>query len=244
MPITTDSLYIPPPASRVSGMDIRSRKGAAAGPAPEKTAQSKGPDGSSSFSFRDLIDIVNPLHHFPVLGTIYRAISGDEIKAPARILGGGIFGGLAGAASGLLNTILDKATGKDLGEHLMALFNVGDTALTDGKTESDGSTPAQAMTAPISGTTASTGLNTSGLPEATYNLAKETAVTDPWERGIRNAGAPSSGEGGDPLTSARKTGGPALLAQALDHYDRAGRIRKHLPGEEKAPERRRLDLYY
>jgi hypothetical protein len=77
---------------------------------------------SPSFSFRDVLDIINPLHHIPIIGNIYRAVTGDEIKAPARILGGGIFGGIIGAVAGLVNAVLSKVTGKDVGEHVMAAF--------------------------------------------------------------------------------------------------------------------------
>ena len=74
------------------------------------------------FSFLDLIDIVNPLQHIPIVGTIYRAVTNDEIKSPARILGGGIFGGLIGGISGIVNAVLAETTGRDMGGHIMALF--------------------------------------------------------------------------------------------------------------------------
>jgi hypothetical protein len=80
------------------------------------------PSRSPSFSFRDVLDIINPLHHIPIIGNIYRAVTGDEIKAPTRILGGGIFGGIIGAVAGLVNAVLSKVTGKDVGEHMMAAF--------------------------------------------------------------------------------------------------------------------------
>ena len=76
----------------------------------------------TSFSFRDVLDIINPLHHIPIIGNIYRAVTGDEIKAPARILGGGIFGGIIGAVAGVINAVISKVTGKDVGGHVMASF--------------------------------------------------------------------------------------------------------------------------
>ena len=53
----------------------------------------------TSFTVRDFIDIINPLQHIPIVGTLYRNITHDEIKAPSRILGGGLFGGIVGASS-------------------------------------------------------------------------------------------------------------------------------------------------
>lgn len=71
-----------------------------------------GPD--EEFGFGDLVDMVNPLHHIPLVGTIYREVTGDEIKPIGKIIGGGIFGGGVGAASGLVNVIIEEETGKDL----------------------------------------------------------------------------------------------------------------------------------
>ena len=79
-----------------------------------------------SFSFRDVIDVINPLQHIPIISTVYRNITHDEIKAPARILGGGLFGGVIGAVSGLINAISTKITGKDIGEHAFNLFQESD----------------------------------------------------------------------------------------------------------------------
>ena len=66
------------------------------------------------FGFGDLVDMVNPLHHIPVVSTIYREITGDQIKPIGKIIGGGVFGGAVGAASGLVNVIAEEETGSDL----------------------------------------------------------------------------------------------------------------------------------
>lgn len=75
-------------------------------------ARSYGPD--EEFGFGDLVDMVNPLHHIPLVGTVYREITGDEIKPIGKIIGGGLFGGGLGAASGIVNVIVEEETGKDL----------------------------------------------------------------------------------------------------------------------------------
>ena len=46
--------------------------------------------------FKDALKALNPLHHVPVVGIIYRAVTGETIPAPLRILGAGIFGGPMG----------------------------------------------------------------------------------------------------------------------------------------------------
>lgn len=78
---------------------------------------------TDEFSFWDLVDIVNPLQHIPVVNTIYREITGDQINNIGRIAGGAIFGGFLGAAVGGLNAIAKTETGNDLGE--MAMVKAG-----------------------------------------------------------------------------------------------------------------------
>ncbi|MEO0412891.1 MAG: hypothetical protein AAF221_13745 [Pseudomonadota bacterium] len=50
----------------------------------------------SGFSFGDFIDMINPLHHIPVVGQVYRAVTGDQISDTARMAGGGLFAGPLG----------------------------------------------------------------------------------------------------------------------------------------------------
>ena len=78
--------------------------------------------GRDGFTFWDLVDIINPLQHIPVISSIYRAITGDEIDPGSRIAGGTLFGGPIGAAASVANVIVEHNTGKDLGEHVMALL--------------------------------------------------------------------------------------------------------------------------
>ncbi len=73
-----------------------------------------------SFGFLDLVDMVNPLQHLPLIGTLYRNITGDTIKPVSRVIGGAAFGGPIGAASGIVNALVQHETGKDVGENLIA----------------------------------------------------------------------------------------------------------------------------
>lgn len=70
-------------------------------------------------SFEDVLDIVNPLQHLPVISSIYRYVSGDTIGAVPRLLGGALFGGPAGVLASFVNVAIDGATGNDLGGHVM-----------------------------------------------------------------------------------------------------------------------------
>jgi hypothetical protein len=73
------------------------------------------------FGFFDLIDMINPLQHIPIVGTLYRAVTGDTIRPVSQIIGGAAFGGVLGAASGIANAIVKEETGADIGENIMAL---------------------------------------------------------------------------------------------------------------------------
>lgn len=66
------------------------------------------------FGFADLVDIVNPLQHIPIVSFLYREITHDEILPSGKIVGGAIFGGFAGAGAGLASLIVEHETGRDI----------------------------------------------------------------------------------------------------------------------------------
>jgi hypothetical protein len=70
-----------------------------------------------------LFDIINPLAHIPVISTIYERITGHEISPIARIAGDALYGGPIGAAVGVANVMAEQATGKDIGENVMAALS-------------------------------------------------------------------------------------------------------------------------
>ena len=72
---------------------------------------------ANSLKFVDLVDIVNPLQHIPVVNHFYREGTGDEIKPAAQILGGGLFGGVIGMATATANSVIESQTGQDMASH-------------------------------------------------------------------------------------------------------------------------------
>lgn len=60
--------------------------------------------GEDGFTFGDIIDIVNPLQHIPIVSNIYRKITGDVIAPAMEIAGGALFGGPLGAAMSVVST--------------------------------------------------------------------------------------------------------------------------------------------
>ena len=55
------------------------------------------PPAKDSLRFADLLDVVNPLQHIPVVSTVYRNLTGDTIKPIAQVAGGLLYGGPSGA---------------------------------------------------------------------------------------------------------------------------------------------------
>jgi hypothetical protein len=78
--------------------------------------------GSDGLTFGDIFDIINPLQHIPIVSTIYRAITGDDIAAAPKVAGGALFGGVIGLVLSIIDTAIEQITGQDAGEHLLALF--------------------------------------------------------------------------------------------------------------------------
>src|SRR3569833_424033 len=93
---------------------------APAQPQADQKPQSKSSDWD--FSFHNLLDIINPLEHLPIIGTIYRAITNTHIGVPERIAGDALYGGLWGAVSGAADAVFEAVTVKDFGSTVLALF--------------------------------------------------------------------------------------------------------------------------
>lgn len=74
------------------------------------------------FGFDDLLDIVNPLQHLPIVGTLYRELTGDDLSATSRIAGGALYGGALGAGLSVAEAAFEEISGDDVGGHLATLF--------------------------------------------------------------------------------------------------------------------------
>ncbi len=90
-----------PSLNQTNAWSIASLKGAT--PVMSLAAAKPGATADSDwdFSFHNLLGIVNPLQHLPLIGPLYRAITGDKIGTPEKIAGDALYGGLWGAVSGV-----------------------------------------------------------------------------------------------------------------------------------------------
>lgn len=97
----------------------------------------------SGLGFDDLMDAINPLQHFPVVGMIYRALSDDQIAPPAQIAGGALFGGLYGFLGALGSVIYEEIAGESVGDTVLFLF--GDDASAQAGSTRDAYVSAQLL---------------------------------------------------------------------------------------------------
>jgi len=104
------------------------------------------------FGFGDFLDIINPLHHIPIVATIYRNLSGDQIGAAPRVIGGALWGRIGGFVAGAVNAVVEWWSGKDIGDHIYAaVFGdpkkvEGGTAVAQKNTPTSGTAPSSVTT--------------------------------------------------------------------------------------------------
>ncbi len=103
------------------------------------------PKQDNEFTFADLVDMVNPLQHIPVVNHFYRKITGDEIKPIGKIIGGTVFGGPAGFAGGIVNLIVEKETGRDITGNAIALVTNGERPHLKNNSSSSSDLPAELL---------------------------------------------------------------------------------------------------
>ncbi len=111
---------------------VQGEKSSAAQPVQATGADAEEENGFLTF-IKTVIDIINPLQHLPVIGTIYRHITGDTLSPVARIAGGTLYGGPIGAAMGVVNAAVEESSGKDVGENMLAMLTGDDKKTTPAK---------------------------------------------------------------------------------------------------------------
>ena len=71
-----------------------------------------------NFGLSDVLDLINPLQHIPIISSLYREMTGDTIKPVARVVGDMLFGGLVGGpiitgAISVASIAYEQQTGED-----------------------------------------------------------------------------------------------------------------------------------
>lgn len=159
-------------SAAANGRTPASTRAAEASAAAGSTTTSQAA-GDDDFGFLDVLSMLNPLQYLPVVGSIYRAVTGDTIPEGVRDIGSlaisAVTGGPMGVAISAAATALEKLVGFDpdrIATKVLASLGI----------ISDDSKPQLAATDAAS-------------PQST-NLADARAV--PWTRAQRVAYAPAA----------------------------------------------------
>lgn len=173
----------------------------------------KMPDHEVTFS--DVLSTLNPLQYIPVIGSIYRAVTGDTVSPAAQVVGGALLGGPMGLVASAANAILAQSTGKDVGDHLIAWLMPGSdksapavqtqyaaTGTTTTAAAASGApasqdpapsaSPAAAVTAAPDAQPAAPSKDAATARAAATPAAAQDASAAPLSRALAGAGAPTS----------------------------------------------------
>jgi len=86
------------------------------------------PTVSPTLGFAEILDIINPLHHLPIVGGIYREMTGDTISPVASIAGSALFGGPIGGVVAIVNAAIKEHSAQSVTEHIVSAFNNAGTS--------------------------------------------------------------------------------------------------------------------
>jgi hypothetical protein len=141
------------------------------------------------FSFHDFLSIINPLQHLPVIGTIYRAVTGDEIKTPEKIAGDTLYGGPLGGLSSVADALYTQKTGKSFGDtvlgwlgfhHDSAPTDVAQTADASASKTASAAMPADPTTAALSESLQRNGVSYDVAQRALFAYRRSSASASPF----------------------------------------------------------------
>jgi hypothetical protein len=128
---------------------------------PETRAEAGATDSATAFSeggvpgFGDILDIVNPLQHIPVVSQYYRDWTGDDMGYISQVAGGAFWGGSLGVAASFVNLGLTSVMGQSPAQYMQQFF-AGDEAATAGRNSSAVSSSPVSNNSPVAGTSSTT----------------------------------------------------------------------------------------
>jgi hypothetical protein len=191
------------------------------------------PSSDDDFTFDDLVSIVNPLQHIPVVSTIYRSLTGETIKPLERILGDTLYGGMWGFASAVANVVYQDATGKDFGQtvldfvtdNMLGNDNDAQTATANSAQGSSqaASTAATATAASVNPSVSPATMQPASLPAPSTAPAPSAANSQPHALQTPNVPPPTNDAATIALMHAMSSKGidPTLSQRALSAYKKS-----------------------
>lgn len=85
----------------------------AGSPAFMQMLQQEKQTDSSTSPLAVVADTLNPLQHIPIIGGLYRSVSGDNLSSAGMVLGGLLFGGPVGFLAGTAAAVFSAVTQPD-----------------------------------------------------------------------------------------------------------------------------------
>jgi hypothetical protein len=128
---------------------------------PQADGKDFRPFGDDGFTIDDVIDVVNPLQHIPVVSTIYRWLTGDTISPAAELAGGALYGGAVGFAASAATVAVDGLTGGSTEQQLMVALLGPSPFAVDEVSDAPALAEAPAATDPTQAPSSDTGMPTS-----------------------------------------------------------------------------------
>lgn len=150
-------------------------------------AAAAAPRDDSGFSFADFLDIINPLQHFPVISTLYRHLTGDQIGIPEKVAGDALYGGLIGLAASLGDVLFQEITGKDVGDTVYAAVFGDDQPATAVASTPSAVAPASAIAVPASVSTADVAALTDALRNKGVSADTAQRAVFAYNRAVRRS---------------------------------------------------------
>lgn len=93
-------------------------------PPPNGAIKAFNEDAGPSFS--DVLDILNPLQHIPIINTIYQHLTGDNEGAVADVAGGTLWTGPIGLVTSLIDLAVKSDTGKSVSDNILSWLGLDD----------------------------------------------------------------------------------------------------------------------
>lgn len=98
-----------------------------------ETADVSTSEASGGLGFRDIVDIINPFQHLPVIGEVYRNVTGDEISDGARHAGHALYGLALGGPLGMAGMLGYAMAGSAINDALQTQDAVEDAQAVVGQ---------------------------------------------------------------------------------------------------------------
>jgi len=90
---------------------------------PEYAFSELWQDKKEGIALGDVLDIIYPLQHIPIVSSIYRMTTEDDIGVGLRLLGGALFRGPLGILVSGLTAIFEDNSGGSVEQHAAAPWN-------------------------------------------------------------------------------------------------------------------------